>query len=173
MNKTLSIIAGVALFIGLVVHILALSGIDISERLPFVWLLHVGIFVIWLPAILHLKSIPELKRKDRKPNDLIKVIFWDKPKILILITIACFVYATLNFILFMAASEGGVSSIMDGKFVLHNHGSIIRELTEVEYHKMKANEVRGFSGHWMAFYSVAMMVLWPNKNTNRSNRLTR
>lgn len=53
---------------------------------------------------------------------------------------------------------------MDGKYVIHNRGSIVKELTETEYFKMKAHETLEFSGHWMTFYAVAMGILWPKAN---------
>ncbi|MGO4703257.1 hypothetical protein [Dyella sp. 2RAB6] len=35
-----------------------------------------------------------------------------------------------------------------------NHGQLIREISATEYAGFKAEEVRGFSGHWMVFYFV-------------------
>ena len=62
------------------------------------------------------------------------------------------IYAALNFALFNYNSEGGSPDIRDGHYVLHDHGKIIRELSEDEYHIQKAYVARGFSGHWMLFY---------------------
>lgn len=73
--------------------------------------------------------------------------------------IACGVvatYALINFVLFMALMEGGSPSTKDGKYYLHNHGRMIRELTKGEYQRFRAYEVRGFSGHWMMFSIVPM-----------------
>ena len=66
-----------------------------------------------------------------------------------------FVYAIVNFMLFMVATEGGSPTIQDGKYLLLNHGELIREISLEEYSAFKANEVRGFSGHWLVFYYVA------------------
>jgi len=38
---------------------------------------------------------------------------------------------------------------------------LLATLTEKEFHHYKANETRGFSGHWIAFYGIAMAVLFP------------
>ncbi len=65
-----------------------------------------------------------------------------------------FLYTTINFILFIHATQGGSPSIHDGKFILQQHGHLIRELTADEYTAFKANEVRGLSGHWLFFYFV-------------------
>jgi len=53
-----------------------------------------------------------------------------------------------------------VPDVRDGKYVLHNHGQVIRELSENEYEWQKAYILRGFSGHWMAFYLVPAIVFW-------------
>lgn len=73
---------------------------------------------------------------------------------------AFFAYAIINFALFLFLSRGGVPDVRDGKYVLHNHGQVIRELSEKEYEWQKAYVVRGFSGHWMIFYLVSAIVFW-------------
>jgi hypothetical protein len=42
------------------------------------------------------------------------------------------------------------------------HGKLIREITATQFAAFKANEVRGFSGHWMVFYFVpaAYFLFW-------------
>ncbi len=167
MNKALCIIAVIGFTLSLIAHIVSVSGIYIGEQFPFVWALHLGIFVVWLPTILKLKNKTGFSKRDRKYGDSLKMffkaIFFDMPKPVMIISLFCFVYATLNFWLFMDAGQGGTPSIVDGKYLLQNHGLLIKELTESEYFKLKANEIRGFSGHWMMFYSVAMGVLWPKE----------
>jgi hypothetical protein len=39
----------------------------------------------------------------------------------------------------------------------------MRNITEQEYHHYKAATIRGFSGHWVAFYGLAAAVLYPFK----------
>jgi len=68
-----------------------------------------------------------------------------------------------------AISQSGVPDIKNEQYILQNHGQLIRILTEQEYHHYKANEVRGFSGHWIAFYGIAMAVLFPNGRQNESD----
>jgi hypothetical protein len=165
MKKTLCYIAGLGFILGLIVHIVSLFGIYLGEKIPFIWVLHVGIFIVWLPAVLELRKNTELKQPNFgtmvNPFKFFGIIFKDTPKPVMIISVVFFFYAMINFFLFMQAGQGGVPDIMDGKYVIHNHGSIIKELTETEYFKMKANEIRGFSGHWMAFYGLAMGILWP------------
>jgi len=73
---------------------------------------------------------------------------------------AFFAYAIINFALFFFLSRDGVPDVRDGKYVLHNHGQVVRELSENEYEWQKAYVIRGFSGHWMVFYLVSAIVFW-------------
>jgi hypothetical protein len=155
--------------LGLTVHILSLAGIDVTELIPFVWILHIGIFVVWIPAILALKKNEDLVRfqKSRLLTRMntfgfLKIIFKNVPRWLIVIAIVGSFYAFINFVLFVA-TQHGVPDIQNGQYVLQSHGTLIKTLSEQEYHHFKANEVRGFSGHWIAFYGIAMAVLFPFK----------
>ncbi len=155
--------------LGLIVHILSLADIDVTERIPFVWILHLGIFVVWIPAILVLRKNEDLRKLQKSglltrmnPFGFFKIIFKNVPRWLIVIAIVGFFYAIINFMLFVA-TQRGVPDIQNGQYVLQSHGTLIKTLTEQEYHHFKANEVRGFSGHWIAFYGIAMAVLFPFK----------
>lgn len=59
------------------------------------------------------------------------------------------------------SSQPGSPEIQDGQYILQNHGKLIRTITEQEYHHYKANEVRGFSGHWLIFYGFSAALLYP------------
>jgi len=100
----------------------------------------------------------------------LKIIFKNVPRWLIVIAIVGSFYAFINFVLFVA-TQHGVPDIQNGQYVLQSHGTLIKTLSEQEYHHFKANEVRGFSGHWIAFYGIAMAVLFPFK-LQTENRIT-
>jgi len=68
--------------------------------------------------------------------------------------IALSVYVAINFIVFMGQMDEGSPNVQAGKFYLTNHGKVVREITESEFHRFEAYEVRGFSGHWMLFSMV-------------------
>ncbi len=169
MRKFLFFFAATGWTLALIVHLLSLSGFDLSKRVPFIWLLHLGIFVVWIPVVLdwnkneYFKTIRQSGIANRmNPFVFFKVIFRYTPTWLTIIAIAGFYYAIVNFMLFMFFQHG-TPAIKDGQFVLQNHGQLITTLTEKEYHHYKANEVRAFSGHWIAFYGIAMAVLFPFK----------
>ena len=79
-----------------------------------------------------------------------------------------FAYALINFALFFYRSSGGTPEERDGKYVLQNHGTVIRELSADEYERHSAYVVRGFSGHWMVFYLIPALYFRPRKTGSGS-----
>lgn len=169
MNDSMKRILGFASFIGLaaalIVHIAALMGIDASDNFPAVWGLHVGIFVVFIPFVFS-------SRKSLGPKPTFAQIRAAFPMWIVGLGICVFAYALVNFALFILKTEGGNPSIVDGKFVLMNHGALIRELSVVEYSTFKANEVRGFSGHWLVFYFVPFAYFLFHKGSAKSGHET-
>lgn len=43
----------------------------------------------------------------------------------------------------------------------------MKEITESEYWRMKANEYRGYSGEWMAIYAFSVSILWPHYKSQK------
>jgi hypothetical protein len=151
--------------LGLIVHLLSILGFNIQDKIPFVFLLHVGVFVVWIPAILDLQKNEELvayqqsrKKKGMNPFGVFRIVFRQTPTWLMVIAIGCFFYAIVNFMLFMTSHQG-TPDFRDGQYVLHHRGELIKTITEQEYHRYKANELRGISGHWLAFYGFAVAML--------------
>jgi hypothetical protein len=139
-------LAALAGFLGaLAVHLAALSGIDVAEPFPAVWMLHVGIFVVFGPYVFSSRKTMGSRPSWAQYRDNV-------PSWVLWTGLGIFAYAFLNFALFMSATEGGNAALREGKYLLLQHGTLIRELTQAEYAAFKANEVRGFSGHWMLFY---------------------
>lgn len=165
MKKLIFYFAVIGWILGLTVHILSLDDYDTTAKFPFIWLLHIGIFVVWFPAVYDLTKNEELKTYRQSAtltNSLgfYKIVFRNTPTWLTIIASVGFFYAIINFILFMA-SQHGSPEIRDGQYILREHGKLIKTLTEQEYHHYRANEVRGFSGHWLAFYGMAAAILFP------------
>jgi len=127
------LIAGTGFLLSLAAHVLALPG----KAMPgggLVWALHVGIFLVWIPAILFtrrkLQNVPRGKQMDAVLRDS---PLWMRRTVKIL-----FVYAFVNFLLFMVSTMG---------------------------HPKPAGAappavIRGFSGHWMIFYAVAFVTFY-------------
>jgi len=176
MKKFLFFLAVIGWTLGLTVHLLSIAQIDVEEKVPAIWFLHVGIFIVWLPAILEMRKNEELKAlqksgklNDLKPNEQFRVFFKHTPKWIGYLAITGFFYAVLNFFGVMIFQKG-TPDIIEGKYVLHIHGKIIKTLTDQEYHRLIALKVRGFSGHWIAFYGFAAAILYPFKRNVKEKK---
>ena len=163
MNQVLFFFAIAGWLLGLTAHLFSLADINVAAYIPFIWVLHVGIFVVWLPTIFALSKNKELQAYQQSKKSgfgAFKIIFKHTPTWLMVLVIGSFIYAILNFILF-ASSQIGTPEMQDGQYILQNRGQFIKTITEQEYHQYKANELRGFSGHWLAFYGFAAAALFP------------
>ena len=67
-----------------------------------------------------------------------------------------FLYAAVNFVTFIVKLEGVPSRGPGGTYQLRGEDRGYHQVTPEVYHRNRALEVRGFSGHWMLFYAVAM-----------------
>lgn len=145
MDLLIGLVSLIGFLLSLAVHISALLGTDVSAHWPAVWLLHVGVFAVFFPFVFFSR-----RALGKKPTFAeIRSAF---PAWVVMLGIAMFVYAALNFLLAFRALDGGSPAVRDGAYVLLNHGTLIRELTQAEYSLFKANEIRAFSGHWLVFY---------------------
>jgi hypothetical protein len=147
MNRLAGSLALLGFLLSLAAHVAALAGVDVMGRVPQVWGLHVGIFVVFLPFVMSSRKLV-----GRRPSlATLRPLF---PTWVLVIGGAVGAYAVLNFALFIAGTQGGTPEIRGEHFVLQNHGRLVRELSAAEYTALRANVVRGFSGHWLAFYFV-------------------
>lgn len=131
------LLAGLGFILSLLVHLASLAGVS----LPFgraVFLLHLGLFVVWIPTVFAASRIS----KGAPRRDVWKVALSGCPRWLRVSIPAVFIYALINFVIFAATN---VSS--KGK----------RNDTD-------PSVVRGFSGHWLVFYSAAFAVMYSIRN---------
>lgn len=68
---------------------------------------------------------------------------------------AIFLLVGLNFLWNFQQLEGGSPDREDGRYILSNHGTFVRELTESEYREMRVAELRLMSGHPIFFFTLA------------------
>jgi hypothetical protein len=147
MNRFLGFAALTGLVLAAVAHVCALAGIGVAERVPSVWLLHVGVFVVFIPFVV---SSRKILGKQPSLADMRALV----PGRVFAVGLAVFIYAIINFVLFAVATQGGNPVVEAGQYLLKSHGHLIRELSRPEYEALRANELRGFSGHWLFFYFV-------------------
>lgn len=140
-------LAWLGLLASLAVHLSTFFPGGASAEWPGWFVLHLGVFVVFFPAVLMLAR-----------RGLRKDFSWLSPPARTLLLLA-FLYTFVNFGLFMARSLDGSPATVDGRRVLKQRGSTLRELPEPEYEYRQRLIVRGFSGHWMFFYLFSILVL--------------
>jgi hypothetical protein len=70
------------------------------------------------------------------------------------------VFFVIHFVLFLVQSHAVAPEINDGQFVLNDHGTIKKLLTESEYLWLKGAELRLFVTGCLCFYFVPMAYWW-------------
>jgi hypothetical protein len=129
------LLSGIGLVVSLWVHLGAVMGRAPSS---FFWVLHVGIFVVWFPAVfVAQRLVGNVNRKD-----FWKVVLKGVPDWMRYMVYGFLGYAVVNFLFFMTKAPSGGSGASPPAVVW-----------------------RGFSGHWMAFYSAALAILYSAART--------
>ncbi len=130
------LLSAIGLVLSVVVHICVLLGIP-NPLNEAAWLLHIGIFVVWFPAV-----IVSCKWKNNVPaKDFWKHALTGCPGWMKKMTFFFFGYAVINFIIFIGKDISG------GVYPASESGT-------------PDNIVKGFSGHWMVFYSAALAIIY-------------
>ncbi len=126
------VLSAVGLGVSLFVHLGALMGRRVAPD-SFFFLLHAGIFVVFVPAILVAKKRVGTTRRP----DFWKLVLRGSPEWVRYMFYGFFGYAFINFALFMfkAPTKGIAGNPPDTVW-------------------------RGFSGHWMAFYAASFAILY-------------
>jgi len=142
-------IAAIGMALSIVVHVSSLLGMP-SPFGEISWVLHMGIFVVWLPAVLVANRLV----KDFKQKDFWKAALRGCPQWMKNLTYFFFGYAILNFIIFFISDFAGGGSARTGG-------------------DTPSNVFRGFSGHWMAFYCIAMATLYSAVHVKEQDEVRR
>ena len=150
----------------MLIHILTFfSGIEISMGKVFfmhifAMLVFASIFIYYKKFAIHRKGKYNIYQRFNTFFRILKAI----PRSALAIGGIFFIYAFINFSIFFVLMEGGSPDAKNGSYYLHNHGKKIRDLTQDEYKRFQAYEVRGFSGHWIIF-SLVPTIFHFNKET--------
>lgn len=159
------LLAAAGFLLSAVMHTGTFIGVNFEAMMPFPFGLHVGIFIVLVPAFI--ASSKDLKKTNINFNQagsqleywkrLTKFApFWMRVLLMLLIPYALFNFFFTLFIL----KEGGGPSIIDGQKVLSSHGVVIRALSDEEFFTHILYELRLFSGHWMVGYATAWVLLY-------------
>jgi hypothetical protein len=148
------VISAVGLVISEIVHFSTYFGFDPQELGPSVFLLHIGVFAVMIPAIL-LQNGSSNRRGNSKS---LKNQFSHAPRWMSHAAGVLFAYAIVNFIvsILLLSSFSGKSPTRqpNGTYTVRRDGTTV-PITSAEYHRFRSVEIRLFSGHWMMFYAFA------------------
>ncbi len=158
--------ASVSWSVAFIVFLLSVLKIDVQSRIPFIWILHVGIFVAWIPWVFKTsKNKMQLKTNLSLIQKIKRLIISElAPTWLVILVILSYINFGGNFIWHMINFIGG-PEIEKGQFILASKGDFIKTITEKEYHYLRAEELKIFSSCWLLMYGVAMARLFEIKET--------
>ena len=150
----LAVLSLVGFAASMVIYAASFKGLTIDRIGIWAFVLHCGIFLSLIP--IYVIESPAIR--DR-------TFFWDgfkrdKPVWALPLIQFLGLFFIVHFVLFFLASHGASPKIVDGKFVLDNHGQIKKSLTEAEFISLKGYELRIFATGWMSFYSVSTIYWW-------------
>lgn len=145
MDRWLSAAALFGFALSLLVQVASARGFDVESQYPYIPILHVGMFLVFIPFLFAV-------RKDPGGSSSLLAIVSRWPTWARILSIAIGAYALAGVVLFMIASGGGNAEVVNGKYLLRNHGLVLAHLTEAQYHQHRAAELGGFSALWLLFY---------------------
>ena len=128
------VLAVIGLLLSLLAHCFSLLGLP-QPLGGAAWGLHAGIFVVWLPATLVSTQLV----RDFKHKDFSKAVLRGCPRWMRWLVYGFFIYAFINFATFVLAAP------------------VAQQVPNAPAPPLI---FRGFSGHWMAFYSAAIAILY-------------
>jgi hypothetical protein len=129
------VLAACGLALSISAHCVALAGVPIPGG-RLVWGLHLGIFVVWFPAVLISKRATDYaNRKDFWKLALAGCPVWMRRALYII-----FGYGILNFIVCMVTTAD--------------------QPRQQQTDDVPLSDIRTISGHWMIFYGAAFAILY-------------
>jgi hypothetical protein len=145
LHRFLGLAALTGFSLSLIVHITTVAGVDVASLFPAVLWLHVGAILIFIPTVL--SSRKALANRAGRFSFSGVLPPWANAVFAIVVG-----YIMVNFLVSAHLMGNGSAAIVQGRYVLQNHGRLVDYLSEREYHLHKAYELRLFSGGWLIFY---------------------
>lgn len=106
LKKIFFYIAATGWILSLIVHLLSIAKYDIADKTPYIWALHLLIFVVWLPAMIYLVRSEEYQSFN--PLFTLRAIYQRIPVWVSIGCIICFIYASVSFLVMRySLHEGG------------------------------------------------------------------
>jgi hypothetical protein len=174
MRQFLFYLAVFGWILGFIFHIFSFADIDLSQYVP-VFYFFIGVFVVWIPSVFIMKKNKDFiesqssLKKRVNPFGFYQTLLKMAPSWLAWIAIAGLIYGFINFFYCLSGAPG-VTEVMDNKYVIQNHGQIIKTLTLQEYRHYNSIETRMLSGHLLIFYGMAAAILYPFPKEESDNK---
>ena len=148
MRKVVAIAAAPGLIAGIYIFIASFFGLTMDKLGAKAILLHIGIFVLFIPLV-----VVERWSKGGDP-------FRGKPRWVVRSMQMLFLLFVTVFLAFLALSHAASPEIVNGEYVLNSHGTIVGYISRRDYLALKGWELRLFASGWMVFYYALIMYWW-------------
>jgi hypothetical protein len=158
-----ALLAALGLLISIAANVSTFFGVEPMHRWSYIWLLHLGIFAVFIPAF-----AIQSNRGDKMPFRW-RDVFGGVPAWMRWMLVGLIIYAPVSALAFaLVCGGGGPSQEPDGTYAMTSHGRILRTLTADEYHRASGYEFRFMSSWWIMFYSVSLALLVSAMNRQKA-----
>lgn len=158
------------------VILLSLFKINLVEKFPLLFILLVGVFVVFIPCIFYAKNNERITEYDYEniklfnSNSMPLIPFFENSPNWILAIIGLSFISVIIFFSQSFSTETGTAEIINSKYFLTSHGRVLKEINANEYDKIKLLSIRGIFGMAMLFYSIPILIYkklieWENNET--------
>jgi amino acid transporter len=139
----------------------------VTDREPLsigvLFLMAIPMFALFLKAVLVLRK----KTKGGDRNEIWKRAYSNVPRWVPILTLLILAYTGFNFFYSLLVLNDGLTPSMEqGRYVMQDHGHVVREISQVDYWRHSAYQLRGMSTHLILFTAVALGVLWSEHRKN-------
>lgn len=153
-RRLLALLSSIGVAISLVIYVASFGALTLDRMGNWIFVLHIGIFFL----LIAMYAIEYSAIRNR-------TFFWDgfkrgKPAWSVPSIQFLGLFFIIHFVLFLVLSHAASPEIMNGQYVLNDHGQIRKILTESEYLSLKGSELRIFATGWMFFYFASTMYWW-------------
>ena len=152
-TRILAVLSVCGFAASLAVYLFSYGGLTLDRMGLWPFAFTFGIVLLYVPmCLIEYSSLNQTTFRKRfsegKP-------FWIVP------AMNCFgAFFVIHFVLFGALSHFATPDVLNGRYVLNDHGAIRKVLTQREYISLKGDELRIFPTGWMVFYFVTAAYWW-------------
>jgi hypothetical protein len=165
-RRGLAIVSGCGFLASVVIYVQSYRGTTMDRIARWAIILHIGIFVLLAP--LYAMEYHAVRQR----SFFLKGFAREMPTWVVPGVRSLGLFFAIHFVLFLVQGYAAVPEVMNGGYVLNDHGRIARTLTQSEYFALKGEELRLFATGWLFFYFVLTAYWWfPRARQETSNKL--